>query len=298
MDQTASTSGNGIKAWMSRHFIASIVIAALLAFVVGISSSEAGTDETNRLRGDLKEAQSALRDAEQVASGEMDSLEGEITSLQTQNSELSQSNDDLNEQIMKLNAKRQLPSFIGQMSRSAERVADKYGWDIKIERRFSNARVDMVLEQTPASGTMMRYDASFTIVLAKPLPKVPRIVGISKDKALSQLKSYNWQVTVVGQISTRKTGTVIAISPSGGSSLLPGSAITLTVAEKAPRPPTASAGGGAGCTPGYSPCLPPASDYDCIGGSGDGPEYTGTVTVTGDDPYGLDSDNDGVGCED
>ena len=52
------------------------------------------------------------------------------------------------------------------------------------------------------------------------------------------------------------------------------------------------------CTPGYKPCLPRASDYDCKGGSGDGPKYTGRVRVTGSDPYGLDSDNDGIGCED
>jgi hypothetical protein len=52
------------------------------------------------------------------------------------------------------------------------------------------------------------------------------------------------------------------------------------------------------CTPGYKPCLKPASDYDCAGGSGDGPKYvSGPVTVTGSDPYGLDSDNDGIGCE-
>ena|GEM_PF-1187226 len=47
----------------------------------------------------------------------------------------------------------------------------------------------------------------------------------------------------------------------------------------------------------YNPCLPPASDYDCEGGSGDGPAYTGPVEVTGVDIYGLDSDNDGIGCE-
>ena len=52
------------------------------------------------------------------------------------------------------------------------------------------------------------------------------------------------------------------------------------------------------CDPNYSGCLSPtASDYDCEGGSGDGPEYTGTVSVTGEDHYGLDSDSDGVGCE-
>jgi hypothetical protein len=51
------------------------------------------------------------------------------------------------------------------------------------------------------------------------------------------------------------------------------------------------------CTPGYSPCLSPAFDYDCAGGTGDGPRYVyGIVRVTGFDPYGLDGDNNGYGC--
>jgi endonuclease YncB( thermonuclease family) len=49
---------------------------------------------------------------------------------------------------------------------------------------------------------------------------------------------------------------------------------------------------------GYDPCLPPGPDVDCAGGSGNGPRYVdGPVYVSGDDPYGLDSDNDGVACE-
>lgn len=53
------------------------------------------------------------------------------------------------------------------------------------------------------------------------------------------------------------------------------------------------------CDPNYSgACLDPnASDYDCAGGSGDGPEYTGPVTVVGEDHYGLDADGDGYACE-
>jgi hypothetical protein len=39
------------------------------------------------------------------------------------------------------------------------------------------------------------------------------------------------------------------------------------------------------------------SDYDCEGGSGNGPGYTGYVTVSGPDIYGLDGDGDGAGCE-
>lgn len=51
------------------------------------------------------------------------------------------------------------------------------------------------------------------------------------------------------------------------------------------------------CTPGYEPCLPPASDYDCAGGTGNGPKFTSTVVVTGVDIYGLDRDGNGIGCE-
>jgi endonuclease YncB( thermonuclease family) len=49
---------------------------------------------------------------------------------------------------------------------------------------------------------------------------------------------------------------------------------------------------------GYDPCLPPGPDVDCAGGSGNGPRYVnGPVYVSGDDPYGLDGDGDGVACE-
>jgi hypothetical protein len=54
------------------------------------------------------------------------------------------------------------------------------------------------------------------------------------------------------------------------------------------------------CHPSYGgACLDPdASDYDCAGGSGNGPEYVdGPITVSGPDPFDLDRDNDGVACE-
>ena len=53
------------------------------------------------------------------------------------------------------------------------------------------------------------------------------------------------------------------------------------------------------CHPSYEgACLKMnAGDYDCIGGSGDGPNYTGKVYVVGPDVFGLDRDHDGIGCE-
>jgi hypothetical protein len=53
------------------------------------------------------------------------------------------------------------------------------------------------------------------------------------------------------------------------------------------------------CDPSYGgACLDPNSpDYDCEGGSGDGPDFTGPVIVVGDDHFGLDRDGDGSACE-
>jgi hypothetical protein len=53
------------------------------------------------------------------------------------------------------------------------------------------------------------------------------------------------------------------------------------------------------CHPSYrGACLDPsASDYDCAGGTGNGPKYTGRVRVVGPDVFRLDADHDGWGCE-
>lgn len=54
------------------------------------------------------------------------------------------------------------------------------------------------------------------------------------------------------------------------------------------------------CDPNYrGRCLKPnVSDYDCAGGSGDGPYYVrGPIRVVGSDHYRLDADHDGIACE-
>lgn len=71
----------------------------------------------------------------------------------------------------------------------------------------------------------------------------------------------------------------------------------MCVSAPAPAAPPALAA--SNCHPSYQgACLDPnASDYDCAGGSGNGPEYTGYVRVVGYDEFGLDADGDGDGCE-
>jgi hypothetical protein len=59
---------------------------------------------------------------------------------------------------------------------------------------------------------------------------------------------------------------------------------------------TTRGGGGSAakkCEPGYSPCLPIVADLNCS----DIPDSLKPIRVTGRDPYRLDGDGDGYGCE-
>lgn len=94
-----------------------------------------------------------------------------------------------------------------------------------------------------------------------------------------------------------------------------GRAVAVIITERAPSPspapapppapspsspsPSPSPTPSPACDPNYQgACLDPSAlDYDCLGGSGDGPRYTGRVVVVGYDHYGLDADRDGIGCE-
>jgi hypothetical protein len=70
--------------------------------------------------------------------------------------------------------------------------------------------------------------------------------------------------------------------------------VAVPVTANAAAQPTASR-----CHPSYKlKCLKRnAVDYDCIGGRGNGPLYTGLVKVVGRDVFRLDADHDGWGCE-
>jgi hypothetical protein len=73
------------------------------------------------------------------------------------------------------------------------------------------------------------------------------------------------------------------------------SAVSATAASPAAKKPPKKSK----CHPSYKgACLDAsASDYDCLGGSGNGPKYTGAVRVVGPDVFRLDADGDGWGCD-
>jgi PASTA domain len=135
--------------------------------------------------------------------------------------------------------------------------------------------------------------------------KVPRLVGMKLSSAKAALADRGLRGRIRYRTTSRyPAGTVIAQSHRTGVGVLPDSRVTLVVAKAPPpttAPPPPSTAPAENCDPSYPDvCLDPsAEDYDCAGGSGNGPEYVeGPIRVRPPDPFGLDADGDGLGCED
>jgi hypothetical protein len=187
-----------------------------------------------------------------------------------------------------------VPNVKGSSNRKADRLLDRAGLEVVIERKLSRAPAGTVLSQSIDPGDRVEVGDTIRIVLAKPYPRVPTVLGQRLSSARRTLQDRGFAVRVDKRVSGEPAGTVIGMTPDPQTEVRPGRVITLIVAKPASR----SSGGG-NCHPSYQgACLDPnASDYDCAGGSGDGPKYTGFVQVVGYDEFDLDSDGDGVGCE-
>jgi hypothetical protein len=140
-----------------------------------------------------------------------------------------------------------------------------------------------------------------------PKVDVPRLVGMKLASARQRLASHGLKLRVRYRPTARfAAGTVISQSRRMGVGVARSSAITLVIAKALPpqppstQPPPPPTTPSRSCHPSYEgACLDPtASDYDCAGGSGNGPRYVqGPVKVRPPDPFDLDADNDGLGCE-
>jgi hypothetical protein len=189
-----------------------------------------------------------------------------------------------------------VPRVIGLSLKQARQQTTARSLVISIVRKYSNEPAGTVLRQAVRAGKRVDEGTSIQLVIARPFPHVPGLAGQKANGAKQELRGAGFTVVVQLQESSTAAGTVLYSIPAAGSQVNPGATITLVVAKAPPPPPPAPT---SNCHPSYTgACLDPgASDYDCAGGSGDGPKYTGFVHVVGYDEYGLDSDNDGLGCE-
>lgn len=154
-----------------------------------------------------------------------------------------------------------------------------------------------IVSQEPSPGSDL--DEYETVELTC-RSRVPRVVGMKAERAESRLSRTDFEVRYANEPDDYDFTRCRVLRQSRSGSAPPGVTIGLRLRCAEPPPPPASVPEPvASCDPAYDgACLDPnASDYDCAGGSGDGPEYTGPVVVVGYDRHGLDSDGDGYACE-
>ena len=117
-----------------------------------------------------------------------------------------------------------------------------------------------------------------------------RLAGARRAVVSVRLRSRDRDACSGATVRQRFAGNLI-VAPRGDSWIIvkfqmrkTGGGTPRLSKSECPAPDRGGGGGGGGgvgsreCDPNYSGCLDPnASDYDCAGGSGDGPKYTGRV---------------------
>jgi hypothetical protein len=137
--------------------------------------------------------------------------------------------------------------------------------------------------------------------------EVPELTYMTRAEAKQTLADLGLKAATRYKVTNQDPAeTVISQSPKAGAWVLPATTVSLVVA-KTPAPPPSTAPPPPppttpkqDCDPSYPDvCLDPAvEDYDCAGGSGNGPEYVeGPIRVRPPDPFDLDREGDGWGCE-
>jgi resuscitation-promoting factor RpfB len=159
-----------------------------------------------------------------------------------------------------------VPTVKGLSLAKAKRKLRSAGLEVgDIDRQPSSKGKGTVLKQGVGEGTELEPSTSVALVIAAPYPRVPSVVGKSEASAIRKLKDAGFKIKKATQ--TRTTGkdeVVLSQSRTGGTRAKPKSVVRIVISNVEHRSDDA---GSRNCTRGYSPCLSPASDYDCSGGS-------------------------------
>jgi hypothetical protein len=134
--------------------------------------------------------------------------------------------------------------------KDAKAALQAAGFQVTIVTKYSHEAAGTILKVSEKAGANLASGSPISLTVAKPVPAVPSVIGLSQTSATNRLKGAGYEVVVTKQESSQASGTVISMTPSAGSQLLPGRSVKIVVAKKpsaSPAPPPSN------CTSGYSP---------------------------------------------
>ncbi|MGX1131861.1 serine/threonine protein kinase/beta-lactam-binding protein with PASTA domain [Streptomyces glaucescens] len=130
-----------------------------------------------------------------------------------------------------------VPNVIGLSLEDAQAKlkADKYGFQVETEAKESPEAPGTVLEQDPVSGQEVQKGSTITLTVAKEEAKatVPTVTGQTCEAAQQQMTANGLTGTCAETPTTdpNQDGKVIETSPAAGTSVDPGSTVTIKVGK-------------------------------------------------------------------
>jgi len=131
----------------------------------------------------------------------------------------------------------EMPDIKGLNRVDAEKKLKKMGLAIgTVYEKYSDEEVDTVIGQETRAGTKISKGTAVDITVSKGKQtrkvSVPKVQGGALDAAESALASRKLHVSIEYKASSQAPGTVISQSPSAGTEVEEGSAVTLVIAEE------------------------------------------------------------------
>ncbi|MFD1860087.1 Stk1 family PASTA domain-containing Ser/Thr kinase [Aeromicrobium camelliae] len=142
---------------------------------------------------------------------------------------------------------------------------ERYGLVVQVEEADSEQPAGRVLNTNPPAGTSVERGSTVTLIVSRGQVSVPNVVGQTREQAeqtLAGVEGAQFQVVVnEDPNASAPAGQVTAQNPSAGTSVAPGSTITLTVSSNDGEDNEGGGNGnGNGNGRGNSPSTPPPND--------------------------------------
>ena len=131
-----------------------------------------------------------------------------------------------------------VPNVVGSDTATAEGTLATAGFFMEVAEEHSDTVAEgLIISQNPAAGIKTEKGSTVTVVRSlgkKIVPvSVPNVIGVRADTAQTLLQNAGLTSTLIYK-KTNNTGNVVGQDPAGGTSVNPGTAITLTIDADAP----------------------------------------------------------------
>lgn len=127
----------------------------------------------------------------------------------------------------------QAPNVIGSTEEEATRMLEAAGFGVDVRHEHSDKTEGTVFKQDPLNDKVKPgATVKITVSDGPDEVEVPGIVGSSKSEATSTLKNAGFKVSTDSAYSSSvPKGNVISQSPSSGSTVTPGSTVTIVISD-------------------------------------------------------------------